>query len=75
MSSCTLVSLTLLRCPATAASAELAAARPQAAMSVLVKASRTVAQAAPQATLRLAEQLSCPLLLHVLGANFLRNPL
>ena len=39
MSSGTLVNLTLLRCPATAASAELAAARPQAAISVLVKAS------------------------------------
>jgi len=37
----TLVNLTLLRCPAIAASVELAAARPQAAMSVLVKASRT----------------------------------
>ena len=41
LSSGTLVNPTLLRCPATAASAELAAARPQAAISVLVKASRT----------------------------------
>ena len=59
VSSGTLVNLTLLRCPATAASAELAAARPQAAISVLVKASRTGCSASHPAP-RGAAQLPAP---------------
>ena len=61
-SSCTLVNLTLLYCPATAASAELAAARPQAAISVLVKASRigrSASHPAPRGAAQLPGSFAC----------------
>ena len=70
MSSCVMVHLTLLYCSTTSTSAELVAVRRQAAMCVLAQATRAPA---PQATLCLAERLSCSELLHVLGAR--RKPL
>ena len=59
LGSCTLVNLTILCCPATSASAELAAARPQAAISVLVKASR-IGRSASHPAPRGAAQLPAP---------------
>ena len=59
LGSCILVNLTLLCCPATAASAELAAARPQAAISVLVKASR-IGRSASHPAPRGAAQVPAP---------------
>ena len=52
---------------ATSAPTELAAVRPQAAISVLVKASR-IGRSASHPAPRGAAHVSCPLLLHVLGA-------
>ena len=58
-SSCTLVNLTILCCPATTTSAELAAARPQAAISVLTKASR-IGRCASHPAPRGAAQVPAP---------------
>ena len=61
-SSCTLVNLTILCCPATTASAELAAARPQAAIIVLVKAtraSRSASHPAPRGAAQLPGSFAC----------------
>ena len=61
-SSCTLVNLTILCCPATTASAELAAARPQAAISVLAKASRigrSASHPAPRGAAQLPGSFAC----------------
>ena len=59
VSSCILVNLALLCCPATSASAELAAARPQAAISVLAKASR-IGRSASHPAPRGAAQVPAP---------------
>ena len=62
LGSCTLVNLTILCCPATSASAELAAARPQAAIIVLVKAtraSRSASHPAPRGAAQLPGSFAC----------------
>ena len=62
LGSCTLVNLTILCCPATSASAELAAARPQAAIIVLVKAtraSRSASHPAPRGAAQLPAPFAC----------------
>ena len=62
LGSCTLVHLTILCCPVTSTPAELAAARPQAAIFVLVEASlarHAAGDPAPRGALQMPGPLAC----------------